>query len=187
VTSRLPIGQLLIQSGRIDGWQLRSALAHQRRWGGRLGEALVGLGFVSGPVLLAELSRQLGVPYVELGERYVPPAIVRLLPEKLVRFRKVFPIALASSSRRGPIVIATSEPQNLGVLDEVAFSIGMRVKPVLASAGEIERAIDRHLCALDVATGVGAVELARGARRAHARRAVRAEGARSAAPSCVPV
>ena len=83
MTSRLPIGQLLIQSGRIDGWQLQSALAHQRRWGGRLGEALVGLGFVSEPVLLAELSRQLTVPYIELGERYVPPAIVRLVPEKL--------------------------------------------------------------------------------------------------------
>lgn len=163
MTSRLPIGQLLIQSGRIDGWQLQSALAHQRRWGGRLGEALVGLGFVSEPVLLAELSRQLTVPYIELGERYVPPAIVRLVPEKLIRSRKVFPIALVSSSRRGPIVIATSEPQNLAVLDEVSFATGMKVKPVLASAGDIERAIDRHLDGLDVTTGVGAVELPRAA------------------------
>ncbi len=161
MTSRLPIGQLLIQAGRIDGWQLQSALAHQRRWGGRLGEALVSLGFVSEPVLLAELSRQLGVPYLELGERYVPPAIVRLVPERLIRARKVFPIALATASRRGPLVVATSEPQNLTVLDEVTFASGMRVKPVLASARDIERAIDRHLGGLDAPASLGAIELPR--------------------------
>src|SRR3990172_9992986 len=100
---------------------------------------------------------------MEVGEGRGGRDMGRRVPEKLVRSRKVFPIALVSSSRRGPIVIATSEPQNLAVLDEVSFATGMKVKPVLASAGDIERAIDRHLDGLDVTTGVGAVELPRAA------------------------
>ncbi|HEX7487375.1 MAG TPA: hypothetical protein VF341_00590, partial [Anaeromyxobacteraceae bacterium] len=54
---RVPIGERLVQQGHIDGWQLQSAIAHQRRWGGRLGEAVVGLGFVPEKVVLAEVAQ----------------------------------------------------------------------------------------------------------------------------------
>ena len=57
---RVPIGELLMQQGRIDALQLRSALAHQRQWGGRLGRARVALGFVTEPVLLQAVAAQLG-------------------------------------------------------------------------------------------------------------------------------
>jgi len=145
MTSPGPIGQMLLQAGYIDGWQLQSALADQRRWGGRIGEALVRLGFVSEPVLLNELARQHGVPYVEIGERYVPPAVVRLLPEKLVRARRIFPIAYAPQPGRGLLVVATSQPQDLTALDEAAFASGLKVKAALAGERDIERAIERHL------------------------------------------
>jgi type IV pilus assembly protein PilB len=150
VTARLPIGQLLVQAGHVDVWQLQSALAHQRCWGGRIGEALVRLGFLTEPVLLAEVARQHGVPHVEIGERIVAPAIVRLVPEKLIRARKVFPIAYASQPRRGLLVVATSKPQDLTVLDEVAFASGKTVNAALASDRDIERAIERHFGGLDV-------------------------------------
>jgi len=163
VTSRLPIGQLLIRQGRIDSWQLQSALAHQKRWGGRLGEAIVGMGFVPEQVVLSEVARQLEVPYLEMTDRYVAPAIVRLVPEKLIRSRKIFPVALASQSRRGPLVVATSEPQNLAALDDVVFATGLAVKAVLASDRDIERAIARHLDVLDPRGGESAVELPRDA------------------------
>ncbi len=151
MTSRLPIGQLLINAGRIDAWQLQSALSYQRRWGGRLGEAIVALGFMSESTLLFEVSRQLNVPYFEVGERHVHPAIVRLIPERLIRSRRIFPLALASASKTGPLIVATAEPQNLVILDEVSFATGMRVKPILTSSRDIERLIARHLGGLDAA------------------------------------
>jgi type IV pilus assembly protein PilB len=73
VTNRLPIGQRLVQQGHIDAWQLQSALAHQQRWGGRLGEALVGLGFLPEEVVLSEVARQLGVPYLDVAQRWWRP------------------------------------------------------------------------------------------------------------------
>ena len=148
-SSRIPIGQMLLRAGRIDAWQLQSGLAHQRRWGGRLGDALVGLGFVTEPVLLEEVARQHGVPYVDLSERFVAPEVIALLPAKIIRGRKVLPLALGQATRRGPLLLATAAPQNLELLDEVAFASGYAVKPVLASDRDLDRAIARHLDGVD--------------------------------------
>ena len=143
--SSAPIGQLLVQRGYIDNWQLQSALAHQRSWGGRIGESLVKLGFMSEPVLLTEIARQLRVPYVQIGDRCLPQALVRLVPEKLIRARKVFPVAFAWRDRRSLLVVATAEPQNLIALDEVSFASGKTVKAALAGDRDITLAIERHL------------------------------------------
>ncbi|HYS82868.1 MAG TPA: hypothetical protein VEM76_19315 [Anaeromyxobacteraceae bacterium] len=145
MTRRVPIGERLKQEGHIDTWQLQSAIAHQRNWGGRLGEALVGLGFVPEKVVLAEVARQLEVPFVEIRNRRVPSATVDLLPAKLIRSRRVFPLVLSVRSRRGPLVLATAEPQNLAVLDEVRFATGMAVQPVLVSERDLDGLIARHL------------------------------------------
>jgi hypothetical protein len=158
MTSQLPIGQILVRSRRIDEFQLKSALAYQRRWGGKLGEAIIKLGFLTEEVVLVEVGRQLGVPYLEIGDRYVPRSIVRLLPEKLIRRRHVFPVAVVTGQRRGPVVVATPEPQDLEMLDEVAFATGMAVKPVLASPADVARAIERHLGG-DPVSSEAAVEL----------------------------
>ena len=145
MNARLPIGQMLVQAGYLDALQLRAGLAHQTRWGGRLGEAFVHLGFVTEEVVLAQVARQHGVPYVQIGNRNVESAVVRLVPEKVIRARCIFPIARAAKQRRGLLVVATSQPQDLAVLDEVAFATGMAVRAALASDRDIEQAIERHL------------------------------------------
>ena len=142
---RAPIGELLVAQGRIDALQLQSALAHQRQWGGRLGRALVALGFVTEAVLLQAVAQQLGIPFVEIGARPIPPRVVQLLPERFIRSRKVVPLELLSASKRGPLLVALCEPDNLATIDEIAFATGMTVKPVLAAEADLERAIARLL------------------------------------------
>ncbi len=142
---RVPIGEMLLRQGRIDALQLQSALAHQQKWGGRLGRALVALGFVSERVLLQAVAEQLGIPFVEIGSRPVEPRVVHLVPEKLIRSRGVVPLELLSDSRRGPLLVALSEPDNLATLDEIAFATGMNVKPVLAAEADVAAAIARLL------------------------------------------
>jgi len=136
---------LLLAAGRIDDGQLVRGLDHQRHSGGRLGDALVALGFLSEPALLSEVARQHGVSYVEIGERNVPQQIVRLIPEKYVRARRAFPFALGPDERRGKLFVATSEPQDLAMVDEVSFMTGMTVAPMLVSDRDLDRAIERHL------------------------------------------
>jgi type IV pilus assembly protein PilB len=142
---RLPIGQMLMQRGRIDAAQLESALAHQRRWGGQLGRAVVHLGFISESALAETVAEQLGVAFVSLAQRTVPPQVLSLLPVKLMRTRRVLPLARLCEHRRGPLLVAVPDPGDLHVLDEIAFATGLEVRPVVAAEGDLERAIARHV------------------------------------------
>jgi hypothetical protein len=143
--SRIRIGELLVQQGQIDALQLESALAHQRRWGGRLGRSIVSLGFLPEPAVLGAVSEQLGVPYVEIGEHRVPPEVLGLVPEKLVRSRRALPLSRSGAGRRAPVVVALADPGDLHVLDELAFATGLPVEPVLASERDLDHAIARLL------------------------------------------
>jgi type IV pilus assembly protein PilB len=155
----LPLGQMLMQQGRLDEFQLRSALAHQRRWGGRIGEAIAALGFLREREVLETVARQLEVPLFEIGERCIPQPVLRLVPERLIRVRQVFPLAVASESRRGPLALAMTDPRNLEAIDEVRFASGLAVKPVLVAVHDLEYAIERHFGTLAPGAGASAVEL----------------------------
>jgi len=143
--ARMPLGELLKQQRLIDDLQLRSAIAYQRKWGGKIGQAFVRLGFMDEPVVLENVARQIGVPFVAIENRIISPEVIKLVPEKLMRQRRIIPLALLSENRRGPLIVALSQPDNLHVLDEIAFATGLLIKPVMASEEDIERALARHL------------------------------------------
>ena len=83
------LGEILVESGMIDGFQLRSALADQKRWGRPLGVTLVKIGFVDEEELLRMLSRQLDVAIVDLhGKRIAPEAAQSLGP---ITFSMIIP------------------------------------------------------------------------------------------------
>ena len=143
--ARTRIGELLVAGGQIDSMQLDSALAHQRQWGGRLGQAIVRLGFLSEERLLQAVGQQLGAPFIVIGERVVSPAVVALLPRKLILSRRVFPLEKLREQRRGPLVVAFADPADLAVADEISFATGLDVSPVLAAEWDLDQIIARHL------------------------------------------
>jgi len=143
--ARTRIGELLVSGGQIDSTQLDSALSHQRRWGGRLGQAIVRLGFLSEERVLQVVGAQLGAPFVVIGQRVVPPSVIALVPRKIIRARHAFPLEKLTEHRRGPLVVAFADPADLMAADEIAFATGLAVKAVLAAEWDIEQAITRHL------------------------------------------
>jgi type IV pilus assembly protein PilB len=145
MTTRKRIGELLVEVGSLDSFQLESALAHQRRWGGRLGRAIVQLGFLREDQLLSAVGTQLGVAYVSLWDKVIPRDVLSLIPTKVIRGRKVLPIARLREHRRGPLVVAMSHPDDLVVVDELAFATGLEIRPMLASEDELDQAIESHL------------------------------------------
>jgi hypothetical protein len=142
--ARTPLGKLLVLEGQISETQLRSALSHQERWRSRLGESLVALGYLPEQSVLAAVARQLGVACVEIGDRVIPPAILQLLPERVIRSRHVFPVALVHRHSQQVLAVAVTDAADMGGIDDVAFACGMEVQPVLASRRDVDRAIDRH-------------------------------------------
>lgn len=142
--SRLRIGEMLVREGRLDPAQLDAALAHQRQWGGRIGGAIVRLGFLHEPAILETLGKQLGVPFVQLAGQDIPPNVLALVPRRLAEVRRVLPLALATEGPRA-LVVALADPTDLAVLDELSFATGLRVRPALASEDDLDRALERHL------------------------------------------
>ena len=148
ITPSAPLGEVLVESGRITRTQLETALAAQREGGDHrlLGEVLVSLGF-SDEVSVAEgLATGCGLPFVREPARIADPAVVELLPRDFARQHRVLPLFLV----RGTLTIAAAEPSNLYLFEEIARRTGHRVQVAAAAASELETAIENWLPAANV-------------------------------------
>ena len=74
------IGELLLKEKRITPEQLQEALNYQKANGGKLGFNLVKLGFVKDEEITALLSKQYGVPSINLAQFEIDPAVIKLIP-----------------------------------------------------------------------------------------------------------
>ena len=138
--ARKRIGEILIEAGLIDEDGLRSALVEQRRRGGPLGRALVDLKLVAEESLVVALSRQLGVPVVDLDTIEVPQAVIDLIPGELCETWGVVPFAQPMKF----LDLAMSDPSNLRVIDELQVRTNLNVRSYLAGPKAIERALGRY-------------------------------------------
>lgn len=138
---RKKIGELLLEEGLIDNEQLSTALAHQRNWGGRIGEIVVKLGFVSEEKLLDFLSKYFRLPKVDFTKFRVPPEAIKLIsPDKARKLRAV-PLGVKEEKGKRFLYVAVSDPTNLSALDEIAFLTRMPIRPVITTDTAIEAAI----------------------------------------------
>jgi len=153
--ARLRLGEMLVQRGCIDSVQLQSALAHQRRWGGRIGRSIVQLGFMNEQAVLQSVGDQIGVPFFEIGDRAIPRHVLSLVPERLIRARKALPVERVGNGKRGPLLVALVDPSDLPTLDDIAFATGMAVRPVLAGEADLDCAIARLLDGVSVRRDAG--------------------------------
>jgi len=138
------IEKYLVGTGHIDSLQVRSAVGHQRRWGRSFEQAVVDLGFMTENDLLLEVAKYLDVPYICIEPTTVARDAVRRLPERLVRARKVLPLAINGEPGHWSLVVAMTDPRDLATLDEVRFAAGIPIQPVLASESQIDEAIEMH-------------------------------------------
>ncbi|MGI5864035.1 MAG: hypothetical protein ACOX6T_18540 [Myxococcales bacterium] len=136
------LGEILVRAQVITSAQLQTALAEQQKWGGRLGRHLVDLGFLDERTMSLALSRQLGMPCIDLSATQLPPDVTELLSIQVCERLGVMPVG-ADATRR-VLRLATSDPTNQAVLEEVARHTEYTVEPVIAGAYDIDRAIRRY-------------------------------------------
>lgn len=140
----LKLGEILKQAGIIDDFQLNSALSYQRHWGGRFGESLIKLGYLTEEKLQNFLARQFDLPQVELFGRKIPEDVLAYIPVEKARDFHVLPVERLEHSGTMHLVVAMTDPTNLMVIDSLQFLTGCRIKPALASADAIDAAIERN-------------------------------------------
>src|SRR5262245_22768796 len=134
------IGDLLVKESLISQQQLKEALEHQRVNGGRLGNCLIKLGFVTDDEITAILSRQYGVPSINLSFFDVDPSVVKLIPLETAQKYQILPLSRVGST----LTIAMIDPTNVFAMDDIKFMTGFNIEPVVASETAIREAIDKY-------------------------------------------
>ncbi len=136
------LGELLVRNNLITKEQLLGALEEQKNSGGqlRLGSILIKNGLIGETELTTFLSKQYGVPSVNLSEFEVDPAIIKLIPADVAQKYQIVPVNRAGAT----IIIAMSDPSNIFAIDDIKFMTGYNVEVVVASDASIKGAIDRH-------------------------------------------
>ena len=137
MSSRL--GEILVKDSLISADQLKQALEYQKRNGGRLGTCLVKLGLVSDDDITAVLSRQYGVPSINLKFYEVDPTVIKLVPQETAIRYQIVPLSRVGST----LTIAMTDPTNVFAMDDIKFMTGFNVEPVVASETAIGEAISK--------------------------------------------
>ena len=134
------LGGLLIKKSMLTPDQLVQAKTEQQQRGGPLVTNLLRLGAVKDDDLLMCLHQEYRLPVLDLQSIEPSPEVLRLVPGTLAQKHHVLPI-----SRNGSVItLAVADPSNFAAFNEVKFLAGCDVKVVLAHAGAIEKAIQRH-------------------------------------------
>src|ERR1043166_3384954 len=87
------LGEILVRENLISPQHLREALDYQRAHGGRLGFNLVKLGLISDDMITAVLSRQYGIPAVNLELFNIDPGVIGLIPQEVAQKHSVLPLS----------------------------------------------------------------------------------------------
>jgi len=133
------LGDLLVKEKVITQEQLDRALTEQKRNGSRLGSVLVKLGYVSDEDVTNFLSRQYGVPAINLAYFDIDPSVVKLIPPETARRYQILPLSRVGAS----LTIAMVDPTNVFAMDDIKFMTGFNIEPVVASETAILQGIDK--------------------------------------------
>ena len=134
------LGELLTKASLITQDQLKEALRVQKETGGKLGETLIKLGFVSEEDITECLSQQFGVPSINLQHFEIDASVIKLIPGDVARKYNILPVNKTGAT----ITIAMADPTNVFAMDDIKFMTGYNVEPVVASELGIKAAIDSY-------------------------------------------
>jgi type IV pilus assembly protein PilB len=86
------LGELLLREKLITAEQLKDALGYEKKNKVSTSSALVALGYISEEEMAQALSRQMGYPYIDLGQFEVYPDVINLIPADIAKKHMVMPI-----------------------------------------------------------------------------------------------
>ena len=139
------LGDLLVKDKAITSEQLEAAVKAQKASPNlRLGSVLVKMGFLSDDDVTNFLSRQYGVPAINLEFFEIDPAVVKLIPEDTAKRYQILPLSRVGAS----LTIAMVDPTNVFAMDDVKFMTGFNIEPVVASESSIIAGIEKAYSAV---------------------------------------
>src|SRR3954465_3540553 len=134
------LGDLLVKEKVITPEQLEQAMKAQKESpNSRLGGILVKLGFLTDEDVTNFLSRQYGVPAINLSFFEIDSAVVKLIPHDTAKRYQILPLRRVGAS----LTIAMVDPTNVFAMDDIKFMTGFNIEPVVASETAILAGIEK--------------------------------------------
>ncbi|HEY3355161.1 MAG TPA: hypothetical protein VGQ83_18050 [Polyangia bacterium] len=135
---------LLLEEGLADASTVETGERTARRLGCSFAAALLEERLIEPGELLELLRRRLKLPEVDLDRIVVEPEAVQEVPLTLAEHHRLLPLGLERRGGRPVIRVAMADPLDAAAIEEVEFTSGCRVEPVLALATDIAAAVKRH-------------------------------------------
>lgn len=139
------LGEMLLEAGLIDQFQLESALSMQRNLGGQIGSALVKLGYLPEETITDFLESQVRNSSISLEDIVIPQSVMELLSIDRMFELTVVPIELRKTATEKVLRVAMTDPDNLKLIDDLQFATRCKIIPVQANSDEINLAINNNL------------------------------------------
>ena len=136
------LGEILVKNNLINRDQLSKALEEQKLSGNqlRLGSILVNQNLLTEDQLTSFLSKQYGVPNVNLADYDIDPAVIKVIPPEVVQKYHLLPVNRAGAT----LIVAVSDPSNLFAIEDIKFMTGYNIEMVVASERDIKTSIDKY-------------------------------------------
>jgi type IV pilus assembly protein PilB len=143
---RLKLGELLLKRKLITKEQLQSAIEYQRTLGGKLGQIVVKLGYISDDALTRELARSYNMGVTDLANQVLPMDLLKAVPKEIIQKHEIVPV----HATQAVITIAMADPTDYEALDELQFVTGKKIEVTIATRDSIKRAIAEFLGHIEV-------------------------------------
>ncbi len=136
------LGEILVKNNLISKDQLGKALEEQKLSGNqlRLGSILINQALLTEDELTSFLSKQYGVPSVNLADYEIDSAVIKIIPPEVVQKYQLLPVNRAGAT----LIIAVSDPSNLFAIEDIKFMTGYNIEMVVASERDIKASIDKY-------------------------------------------
>lgn len=138
--SQRKIGQIFVDMGFITDEQLQLLLEEQQQQpGALLGKLAEDMALITDEQLAQALGEQMNMKVVTLGDTPIPKELLEKLTDVMAQLYRVVPVNFDGSR----LTVATCDPQNLTVQDELRTFLGLDIEMVVATEREIKATIDR--------------------------------------------
>jgi len=131
------IGQILMNTGRVDEEDVSRALEYQREHGGYFGEALVALGIVSQEELEWSLASQFDLPYVFPDAESIDPEAAALVSPEWALAHLALPIMKTEDT----LTVVVDSPMKTRAIEDLQARTDKTIHLALASASKIRELV----------------------------------------------
>lgn len=137
------LGEILLKNGDIDSYQLQSKLIRQKdKYPFKpIGKLLLEKKLITKDILIKTLAEQNSTTGVNILSTDVDPLALSTLTKQQAYRYNVLPFRLRRQSSGKILHVATSNPRDISVLQEISFIAGYPVEPVYALKEDISTAI----------------------------------------------